>query len=618
MSDDLLNDRAERGYKNPLTNPYATSQQVVGDRYELLDLIGEGATSHVYRAQDRRLHRTVAVKLLRPELRDVPGLVTRFYREAHAVAQLSNPHIVDVYDYGEYKNTYFIAMQYIAGSNLKEYLKKEGRLASSRVVAIINQVLMALTAAHSQGIIHRDIKPHNILIQSSDEMVKLADFGVAFAPDNMHITAMGTPIGTVYYMAPEQAQGGPISPATDLYSVGIVLYEMLAGQLPFQGTNQMQITLQHLQTLPPTLSSLGVSLPPKLERVVMKALEKDPANRYQSADEMRLALTKAVIPPKQTPVVAAQATAVMAPVQPKPLANKRRRLPLAIDLLLLLLIAAGAWLIYNGFARPSTTTNPPVVVVNPVPTTNTTALAKTQALPTATGLQNTQAPPTATGLQTAQVVSAATPAPVLPVQSATEAAITSPANIPTVTPAPPVKAQPPTPVSNTAVAPPVNNTAATQPVNNVRSGVFGTINATELDKAYRRDDGTLFGRPEVALYGLGTGYDQAATSFTLTKTINNQVFLRITGLDDEREEHCNLKVVLNGQTIFNAADTFPQVPNGDIGEGGQSRYWGQMEISVPAGLLKAGSNSLVLQNTTPGPNIGIPYILLNTVELIAR
>lgn len=304
MTSDSSDDKVAWPYNNPIPPPYGPlPDRLVGDRYELLDLIGWGATSRIYRAQDRRLHRTVAIKLLRPEYVQEPNLVTRFYREAQAVASLSNPHIVDVYDYGEYQDTYFIAMQYIAGTNLKEFLHREGRLQSAKAVSIINQVLLALGAAHSLGIIHRDVKPQNILIQASDDMVKLTDFGVAHAPDNASITTLGTAIGTVFYMAPEQATGGKIGPATDLYSVGIVLYEMLAGELPFQGTNQMQVTLQHLQNLPPTFSSLGVAVPPQLERVIGRALAKDPSQRYQSADEMRMALSEALKSvPKSAPV----------------------------------------------------------------------------------------------------------------------------------------------------------------------------------------------------------------------------------------------------------------------------------------------------------------------------
>ena len=612
MTSDSSDDKVAWPYDNSIPPPYGPlPDRLVGDRYELLDLIGWGATSRIYRAQDRRLHRTVAIKLLRPEYVQEPNLVTRFYREAQAVASLSNPHIVDVYDYGEYQDTYFIAMQYIAGTNLKEFLHREGRLPGAKAVSIINQVLLALGAAHSLGIIHRDVKPQNILIQASDGMVKLTDFGVAHAPDNSSITTLGTAIGTVFYMSPEQATGGKIGPATDLYSVGIVLYEMLAGELPFQGTNQMQVTLQHLQNLPPTFSSLGVEVSPKLERVVERALAKDPSQRYQSANEMRMALSEALKPvPKAAPVRPVEPPRLGSPGvsnyqatareslgynvmrQPTP---SRRWLPLLAGLILLILVAGVGWLGLSLLSKPADkSASTPIGSITDRATTEVAT-----SLPTAT------AAPIAN--------------PVVPAQPPTEA----PANtqvassFPTVTPLPTITPLPSDPSAQTGK--PATTVRVSTP--NTQSGggsaVIAVINPDGLDKAYKRDDRTLYGRPEVALYGNGTGYDQAITTFKLDKLTDTRMLLRITGLDDEREERCNLRVTLNGTIIFDGPDSFPQVPNGDIGEGGQSRYWGQQEISIPPNVLKVGSNSLVVQNTTPSPTIGIPYILINTIELIA-
>ncbi|MDP9373193.1 MAG: protein kinase, partial [Chloroflexota bacterium] len=269
-------------------------QVIVGGRYELLDPVGEGGMARVYRARDRVLDRIVAVKLLREEYGSDQGFVARFYREARAAASLTHPNIVDIYDYGPHDHTYFITMQFIDGTDLKTALRREGPLLPRRAVVVIDQVLAGLGAAHDRGIIHRDVKPQNILVRARDGAIKLTDFGVARAFDGTDLTTSGIALGTAHYMAPEQGSGGPIGPATDLYAVGVVLYELLSGQLPFRGSNQMQIMLQHLHDPPPPLAGVAVGVPPALERVIMKAMAKEPPLRFRSAEEMRAALAAAV------------------------------------------------------------------------------------------------------------------------------------------------------------------------------------------------------------------------------------------------------------------------------------------------------------------------------------
>lgn len=212
----------------PLT-PDTNIHVVVNDRYELLETVGQGAMSRVYKALDRVLDRIVAVKLLREEYGSDANFAARFFREARAVAKLSSPNIVDIYDYGPYNNTYFIVMPFIKGSNLKDLIRHERILPVDYAVRVAGEALVGLAAAHSQGIIHRDVKPQNILIRASDGEALLTDFGVAYALDGVQITTGGMAIGTAYYMAPEQATAGTLGPYTDLYSVGVVLFEMLAG-----------------------------------------------------------------------------------------------------------------------------------------------------------------------------------------------------------------------------------------------------------------------------------------------------------------------------------------------------------------------------------------------------
>ncbi len=208
---------------------------MIGGRYELLELLGAGGAARVFRAHDRVLDRIVAVKLLRAEYGTDPDFVARFQREARAVAALSHPNIVEVYDYGAFADTYFIAMQYIEGTDLKAILRREGRLAPHRAVALVSGVLRGLGAAHEHGLIHRDVKPQNVLVRASDGLVKFTDFGVARAVGAAQRTADGTVFGTAHYMAPEQATGAAVGPPADLYAAAVVLYEALAGPPAVRG-----------------------------------------------------------------------------------------------------------------------------------------------------------------------------------------------------------------------------------------------------------------------------------------------------------------------------------------------------------------------------------------------
>ncbi len=622
MTSDFSSDKVDWPYENPIPTAGANTPRSVGGRYELLELVGWGATSRIYRAQDQKLKRIVAVKLLREEYGRDQNSVTRFYREAQAVASLPSQHIVDVFDYGEYGDTYFIAMEYVEGLNLKELLKRQGQFEPEQAVSIINQVLLALKIAHSRGIIHRDVKPQNILVQSGDGIVKLTDFGVAHARDNVNITTLGAAIGTVHYMAPEQASGGKIGPATDLYAVGVVLYELLAGQLPFEGTNQMQIALQHLNNPAPSFNSLGVSVLPRLERVVQRALAKNPAQRYASAEEMRQELLRSVVSiEKVTPGPAPLEPTTLAPlVRPRPVApvqpTRSYQFPLARDggaerkpsnrlwlplllLGLLVLGGLGVWLATSlgsgGNSRAITATPPVAQVVSPT--------ARGGAVGSGPGTTATPQTTTAPVLApTAPPLPSATPVPATPTVQPTQAP-TATAVPPTATPSP---TQPPTVPVTVQLTTSTSTTAA-------------TISPYGLEGSYKRDDGKLYGRAEVSLYGTGSNYEQGTLSFKLDRVADTTILLRLTGLDDERAERCNLQVTLNGVSIFNGPNTFPNAPTNDNGEGGSNRFWGQMIIVLPDNLLKAGTNTLTLRNNTPWAGyLGIPYILISSIEIVNR
>ncbi len=261
-------------------------ETVLGNRYEILRKIGDGGMAFVYEARDRLLNRTVAIKVLRPEFVDDEEFLTKFKREAEAVASLSHPNIVNVYDVGEDGKVHYIVMELIEGQNLKDIIKNEGTLDEYTALDITKQIAKALGAAHKKGIIHRDIKPHNILISNEGRLVKVADFGIAKAVSSSTITSTGSVIGSVHYFSPEQAKGKFVSNTTDLYSLGIVLYEMIIGRVPFTGDSPISIALQHINDEIEFTQEEKVAIPQSVRNIIKKLTAKSSLDRYQGADEL--------------------------------------------------------------------------------------------------------------------------------------------------------------------------------------------------------------------------------------------------------------------------------------------------------------------------------------------
>ncbi|WP_094699476.1 Stk1 family PASTA domain-containing Ser/Thr kinase [Brevibacillus laterosporus] len=259
--------------------------QRLGGRYQLEEVIGGGGMAIVYKARDLVLNRIVAVKLLRPQFGTDEDFVERFRREAQAVASLSHHNIVNVYDVGQDDDIHYMVMEYIEGSTLKEIITAQGGMMMSEAVRIAMQVCDALDHAHQNQIIHRDIKPHNIMIGTNGR-VKVTDFGIARAVTSQTITQTGSVLGSVHYFSPEQARGGITAEKSDIYSLGIVLYEMVTGTLPFSGDSPITVALKHLQDPLPEPRKLNPAIPQSLENVIIRALAKDPFQRYKSAREM--------------------------------------------------------------------------------------------------------------------------------------------------------------------------------------------------------------------------------------------------------------------------------------------------------------------------------------------
>lgn len=259
--------------------------QKISDRYQIIKSIGEGGMANVYLAYDTILDRNVAVKVLRGDLATDEKFVRRFQREALSASSLTNPNIVEVYDVGEDNGEYYIVMEYVEGKHLKQLLKKRGKLTVPEVVDITLQITNGLSVAHDSYIIHRDIKPQNILILENG-LIKITDFGIAVAMNATQLTQTNSVMGSVHYLPPEQASGKGATLQSDIYSIGILMYELLTGKLPFKGDNAVEIALKHLKEPMPSIREEIPDIPQAIENIILKATAKNPKNRYADAREM--------------------------------------------------------------------------------------------------------------------------------------------------------------------------------------------------------------------------------------------------------------------------------------------------------------------------------------------
>ncbi|MGN0361417.1 MAG: Stk1 family PASTA domain-containing Ser/Thr kinase [Bilifractor sp.] len=268
---------------------------ILGERYEIMSRIGYGGMADVYKAQDRKLNRLVAVKVMKPEFREDSSFVAKFQKEAQAAAKLSHPNVVNVYDVGEDRGLQYIVMELIEGITLKNYIAKKGKLSVKEATSIAIQVSLGLEAAHNVGIVHRDVKPQNIMI-STDGKVKLSDFGIAKAINSNTITA--NVMGSVHYSSPEQVRGGYSDAKSDIYSLGITMYEMVTGRVPFDGDTTVAIAIKHLQEeiVPPSIYT--PDLPYSLEQIILKCTQKNPERRYQNVGELIEDLKRSLIDPQ--------------------------------------------------------------------------------------------------------------------------------------------------------------------------------------------------------------------------------------------------------------------------------------------------------------------------------
>jgi serine/threonine-protein kinase len=261
-------------------------RRLLNERYELLEQLGKGGMAVVYRARDKMLERLVAVKVLREDYSSDPAFQQRFRQEAKAAANLSHPNIVTVHDFGLDSGQLFIVMEHVPGTDLKSLVRQRGRFTPEEGIPLLVQACAGIGYAHRAGLVHCDVKPHNILV-TPDMRLKVGDFGIARALASIHPDEQSEVVwGSPQYFAPEQASGAAPSPASDVYSLGIIMYEMLTGSLPFQGRTAAELAQQHLEVMPPLLGEMVPDINPDLERILAKVLSKEPSQRYRTADQL--------------------------------------------------------------------------------------------------------------------------------------------------------------------------------------------------------------------------------------------------------------------------------------------------------------------------------------------
>jgi serine/threonine-protein kinase len=325
---------------------------MIDGRYRVLNRLGSGGMADVYCAEDTQLGRRVALKLLYRRFAEDEEFVERFRREASSAAGLQHPNIVGVFDRGEWDGTYYIAMEFLGGDTVKQLVREHGALSPDLATDITIQVLRAARFAHKRGVVHRDFKPHNVILEE-DGRAKVTDFGIARAGAS-DMTETGSIMGTAQYLSPEQAQGQPVSPRSDLYSIGVMLYELLTGRVPFEAESPVTIALKHVSERPIPPAELNPQVPPALEAVVMRALEKEPARRFADAEEFIAALEDARARPT---VVAREMRLEPMPGEPFELLEEedrrnRRWWLWLLALLALAAVAIGAYLLLEGEEKP--------------------------------------------------------------------------------------------------------------------------------------------------------------------------------------------------------------------------------------------------------------------------
>ncbi|MCC6790919.1 MAG: serine/threonine protein kinase [Thermomicrobiales bacterium] len=593
----------------------------LGERYDLEQLIGEGAFARTYRARDTRLGRVVAVKLLRSHYAADPSFLERFQREAWSAARVDHPNVVHVYDYGEHDGVYYLVLQYVPGRDLKRMIEERAPLSPADAIRIGREILSGLAAIHAAGIIHRDIKPQNVLI-GRDGVPRVTDFGIAFEPSQSRLTSLtnhGETLGTPAYMAPEQARGEPVSEATDLYAVGVVLFEMLTGRLPFRGENALAMMVAHVEQPPEPPSAYRAGVPTELDAVVLRALAKDPSRRFASAGEMERALSDALshahngAPPTELAAPAAptrvRATAPAAATATVPLPTRTFPVPPA-----------------PGFEPPAARGRrrgggwiAPVLIAIVAFAALIVALVKANGGDYDGNGNGAGVQPTRTATKQAGLVFITE----TPEEEPTRRVIDR-GDDPTTTNEPEPTDEPePEPTEEPdgvpTIAPSNGGIVTPEPTETPEDVDSEPVSlefvAEDWQGGLVRSDSGFLGRPWSAVYGANSGYGEATLSFTLDAAPAGEAELTITGVDDEAGGDSPISISVDGVEVFAGPSPFA---NWD-GDDDSNAPWTTLSLTLPAGLLQEGENRITVANLDPSSTIDSPpYVLLSDAALTAE
>jgi serine/threonine-protein kinase len=581
----------------------------IGGRYLLHERVGRGGLGVVYRAVDERLGRTVAVKLLNEQVADDPAAVQRLEQEARTTAGLTSEHVVHVYDFGTEEGRPYLVMEYLPAGTLAQQLAGKLPLPSETVVEYGRQLAAGLAAAHARGLIHRDMTARNVLV-GDDGRLKITDFGIAKVAGSPALTRTGLTVGTAIAMAPEQAQGHTVTPATDVYGLGVLLYELATGQLPFTGNNDVEIALQHVQTPPRPPKDINPALPDWLNEIILTALAKDPAARYPDGAAIGAALAAApttampalvrrVAPAVATAAAgttaalpAAAATVAGPAVRVPPADERRRRRPL---LLALVPIALAGLLLLAALARNGNdgAGGPPATATNPASGATVPAVAATDTpQPTATPTLTptpTPIPPTATPQPTAT----ATPVP------------------PTATPVSPTATPvPPTPTPQPAAPPPKpkddkkNDDKKEPPRGRGKADLDNTAFSGGLSSPPTYPDATGEQRTATWIYGGQSDYPAMSTTFQVQGRPEGEATLTLIGMDGEDAPKMPIRITINDVVVFEGENPLP------------NHRWGQARFEVPEGALREGENTLTIRSRSDQDNYRSPhFFMLDAAQL---
>jgi hypothetical protein len=571
-------------------------------QYYLTDVIGRGSTSVVYKAFQSSLNRFVAVKVLSANID--PQFEARFSREARAVAQLQHPNILPIYDYGEENGLSYFVMQYVEDSRTLDDSLSDRPVEPLAALRLILPLLAALKYAHERGVVHRDIKPANIMLPRPDWPL-LADFGIAkLIDDSQQLTPPGQSVGTAIYMAPERATSTAVDVRTDLYAVGVVLYEMLTGNVPFDGVSPVEVLRKHVQAPVPAPRSINPALPEVVEPVLLRALEKDPRRRYQSAAEMaqsiqrligqieRLQAQRQLQHMLQQPAYGGgpaddpYQTLELTETGMTTVRRRNNRLSAGILALALLLAIGGA--VVAREARGGTIGD----------TSDNTAVPTTTAQVAATAV--------AQAVATAQLETAAPAVSAMPEPVPTTAAIPAPTASPATTSAPTLA---PTPTKPAPTAP-----AATPPVGQAGGATTLRFEDSAWQGGFRPAAGRTYGgRTATWIYGTATEYDTMRAGFELRAQPAGTASLSVEGMDSEGRTKTNISVKVNGFEIYSGPNPLP-----DDDQPLETGTWTIYTWSFPAELLRPGRNEISVSNLDQGAFSRPPFFMLDYAELTYR